>query len=175
MLGKFQRILLWLFVINLGVALGAGLYEGRIVFSNWLVSSPESGLHWNVEAVHRDNTGVRFWVFVTTVPLTLLTVANLISAWRAVHPLRGWWLAAGAFALADRIFTFSYFIPTMVGLMEAPDSSESVATATQWANLNYARHAIVLTAWLLSLKAFSVFYRARGRLEPRSIGVSRSR
>lgn len=165
MLGRFSRVLLWLFVINLGVALGAGLYEGRIVFSNWLVSSPESGLHWNAEAVRLDNTGVRFWVFVTTVPLTLLTLANLISAWRAVSPLRGWWLAAGIFALADRIFTFSYFIPTMVGLMEAPDSSESIATATQWANLNYVRHAIVLTALLLSLKAFSVFYQDRGPLK----------
>ncbi len=157
-----SRILLWLFVINLGVAFGAGLYEGRIVLSHWLIASPESGLHWIAEAARRDNSGLRFWVFVTTIPLTLLTVANLITAWRAVGPVRGWWLMAGVAALADRIFTFSYFIPTMIGLMQAPDSSEAVATAVRWAKLNYARHAIVLTAWLAALKAFALLYQQSG-------------
>lgn len=158
---SLSRVLLWLFVINLGVAFGAGLYEGRIVLSDWLISSPETGLHWNAEAARRDDTGLRFWVFVTTVPLTLLTVANLIAGWRAVDPVRGWWLAAGAAALADRIFTFAYFVPTMIGLMQAPDSSESVATAGRWANLNYVRHGIVLTAWLAALKTFALLYQHR--------------
>jgi len=158
---RVSQILLWLFVINLGIAFGAGLYEGRIVFRNWLVSSPDSALHWNAEAARQDNTGLQFWVFVTTVPLTVLTLANLIAAWRAVEGLRRWWLAAALTALADRILTFSYFIPAMAGLMQAPDSAESVATAVQWANLNYARHAIVLAAWLAALKAFSLLYQHR--------------
>jgi hypothetical protein len=159
---SLPRIFLWLFVINVGVAFGAGLYEGRIVLPQWLSSAGDSVLRWNAEAARRDNTGLRFWVFVTTVPLTLLTLGNLIAAWRAVGSVRGWWLAAGVAALADRIFTFSYFIPTMVGLMQAPDSSESVATAVRRANLNYVRHALVLTAWLAALKAFSLLYQHRG-------------
>lgn len=134
---SLSRVLLWLFVINLGIAFGAGLYEDRIVVSDWLISTPETGLRWDAEAARRDDTGLRFWVFVTTVPLTLLTVANLIAAWRAAKPVRHWWLVAGAAALAGRVFTFAYFIPTMVGLMEAQNSSESVAIALQWANLNY--------------------------------------
>jgi hypothetical protein len=155
-------ILLWLFVINLGVAFGAGLYEHRIVVSRWLRSSAESGTHWDAEAVSQDDTGRRFWVFVTTVPLTLLTFANLLAAWRATYPVRGWWLAAGLVALADRAFTFTYFIPAMVGLMGATDSPEAVAAATRWSNLNYLRHAIVFTAWLASLRAFALFYQQRG-------------
>lgn len=71
---SLSRALLWLFVINLGVAFGAGLDEGRIVVAQWLIASPETGLHWNAEAAaRRDDTGLRFGVFVTTVPLTLLT------------------------------------------------------------------------------------------------------
>jgi hypothetical protein len=154
--------LLWLLVLNLGVAFGAGLYEGRIVLSRWISSSPDSVVHWNAEVARRDDPGLRFWVFVTTVPLTLLTLANLIAAWRAVGPVRGWWLVAGMAVLADRIITFSYFIPTMVRLLQAPDSSESVGSAVRWANLNYVRHAIVLTAWLAALKAFSLLYQYRG-------------
>ena len=77
MSGISSTILLWLFVINLGIAFGAGLYEHRIVVSRWITSSPETGQHWNPEVVRQDDTGRRFWIFVTTVPLTLLTLANL--------------------------------------------------------------------------------------------------
>ena len=149
--------LLWLFVINLGLAFGAGLYEHRIVVSRWITASEFSGSHWNAETARRDDTGRRFWAFVTTVPLTLLTLANLFVAWRASSPVRWWWLAAGLAALADRTLTFSYFIPTLVGLMRAADSPGSVAVATRWSSLNFVRHAMVLVAWLTALKAFASF------------------
>lgn len=64
------EILLWLFVINLGIVFGAGLYEARIIVSQW-VNSP-STYRW-------PDTGPKFWVFVTTVPLTLLTIANVVA------------------------------------------------------------------------------------------------
>jgi hypothetical protein len=160
--GTLSTTLLWLLVINLGIAFGAGLYEHRIVVPRWISSSQTSGPHWNADAARRDDTGRRFWAFVTTLPLTLLTLANLIVASRAAGPERWWWLAAGLAALADRALTFSYFVPTMVGLMRAADSPSSVAAATRWRNLNYARHATVLVAWLAALRAFALFYQQRG-------------
>jgi hypothetical protein len=162
MSGTSSPLLLWLFVMNLGVAFGAGLYEHRIVVSRWISSSHESGAHWNAEAARQDDTGRRFWAFVTTVPLTLLTLANLLAAWRVSDAIRAWWLAAGVAALADRAFTFAYFIPTMIGLLGAPDSPDSVAVATRWWNLNFLRHAFLLAAWLASLRAFSLLYQQRG-------------
>jgi hypothetical protein len=158
---RSSTILLWLFVINLGIALGAGLYEHRIVVPQWISSSPESVAHWNAEAVRQHDTGRRFWVFVTTIPLTLLTVANLFAAWRSAGVVRTWWLTAALAALADRVVTFAYFIPTMVGLMSAADSPESVAAATRWSNLNYLRHAVVLLAWLAALKTLSLISSVR--------------
>lgn len=151
-------ILLWLFVINLGVAFGAGLYEHRIVVPHWITPG-DAGAHWNAEAVRRDDTGLRFWAFVTTGPLTLLTLANLFAGWKASGAVRGWWLAAAVVVLVDRVLTFSYFIPTMVGLMNAADSPASVAVATRWASLNYLRHALVLCGWLAALKAFALLHR----------------
>jgi hypothetical protein len=159
---QIPKILLWLFVINLGIAFGAGLYESRIAFPLWLVYSAESGYLWNAEAARHANTGLRFWVFVTTVPLTLLTLANLIAAWWwAQGTLRGWWLGAAVAALADRIFTFAYFVPTMIKLMSDATlaQSEAVAMASRWGQLNYLRHVFVLAAWLLALKAFSLLGR----------------
>ena len=155
-------LLLWLFIINLGTAFGAGLFESRVLVPQWLSGSEQSGYQWNAAAAREANTGLAFWVYVTTVPLTLLTIGNLIVAWQTSGALRRWWLAAGVVALADRAFTFGYFIPTMVRLMRVETSTdpETVALATQWAQLDYVRHAITLAAWLLALKAFAVFYQA---------------
>jgi len=154
---SLPRILLWLFVINLGVAFGAGLYEDRITVPHWLSPVAGGGYRWDAEAAQADNAGLRFWVFVTTIPLTLLTLANVVAAWRSSAPMRRWWLAAALLGVADRVFTFSYFIPTMIVLMrtEAAAAPETVAKALQWTQLNHLRHAILLAAWLAALKALS--------------------
>ena len=143
-------------MINLGIAFGAGLYEHRIVVPRWIeaASTPK----WNAEAALQDDTGRRFWAFVTTVPLTLLTLASLYFAWRATGTTRWWWLAAAGLALADRLFTFAYFIPAMVRLMRLPDSPDSVGMAMQWARLNTLRHALLLAAWLSALRTFAIFH-----------------
>jgi hypothetical protein len=153
--------LLWLFVINLGIALGAGLYEHRIVVPEWIGPGPDGLPHWNADAARLADTGRRFWVYVTTVPLTLLTLANLVVAWRARLPARRPWLVAAAAALADRAITFGYFIPTMIGLMAASDSAESVATAQMWNMLNHGRHLLVLGAWLAALRALTLVHHSR--------------
>jgi hypothetical protein len=155
-----SKVLLWLFVLNLGIAFGAGLYESQIVFPRWLTGSPTTSFHWDAEAARADDTGLRFWVYVTTGPLTLITLANLIAALLHRGAARSWWVAASVAALAERAATFSYFIPTMMTLMaNQMVPSEAVQMARQWQNLNSLRHAAVLVAWLLALKAFAAFQR----------------
>lgn len=151
-------ILLWLFVINLGIVFGAGIYEHRIVVARWLASDRRSGVVWNASAAREDDTGRRFWAFTSTVPLTVLTLAALFAAWRSPEGVRSWWLAAASAALLDRVLTFSYFIPKMIGLMAASESAMSAGIATRWSQLNYVRHAIVLAAWLASMKAFAAWH-----------------
>jgi hypothetical protein len=148
-------VLLWLFVLNLGVAFGAGLYEHRVVVSRWIRESPD-GVSWDAEAARTDDTGRRFWGVVTTLPLTLLTLANLVLAWRADPAVRGWWLGAALAALADRGLTFGYFIPTMIGLMKAADSPAIAATAARWRRINYVRLVLLLGAWIAAMQALTV-------------------
>lgn len=159
---RLSTALLWLLVINLGVALGAGLYESRIVVPDWIDAAASPPL-WNPDAARADNTGVRFWVAVTTVPLTLLTLAHLVAGWRAPAGLRRWWLGTATTALVERALTLGYFVPTMVGLIQAGNSPDAAATAIQWAQLNHVRHLLVLAALLGALKTFSLVYAQRGR------------
>lgn len=139
-------LLLWLLVINLGIAFGAGLYESRVVIPAWAGMPPST---W-------PNTGLMFWVYVTTIPLTLLTVLNAIAAWRERSPRRRRWLIAVAVLACERLATFGYFIPTMVGLMDRAEIDPSVlATLTQWMLFNAGRHVLTFVAWMFALLALA--------------------
>jgi hypothetical protein len=149
-----KSIFLWLFVINLGIAFGAGLYEARVVIPQWADIPPQT---W-------PNTGLMFWVYVTTIPLTALTLASLVVAWLDRGPRRTWWLGSAAIVVVERIATFSYFIPTMIRLMgtEGLPEAEVKQTLSQWLLLNHGRHALTLVGWLLALKALSLPSEHRG-------------
>jgi hypothetical protein len=106
---RIGPLLLWLFVINLGIAFGAGVYEARVVLPQWAHLLPQT---W-------PNTGLLFWAYVTTIPLTLLTLANLITACLERGPRRAWWL--GAVALTEMLLRLhesvraSYYARSLVG------------------------------------------------------------
>jgi hypothetical protein len=152
------EILLWLFVINLGIAFGAGLYEQRIVLPQWFNSSSEPGLRVDSAAMRSADTGRRFWAFVSTGPLTLLTLANLVVAWESQGQRHEWWLGAAVTTLVERIATFSYFIPTAIRLMraEALPPAKVEAMASQWMAVNHFRAALTLLGWLAALKTLSL-------------------
>jgi hypothetical protein len=73
-------------------------------------------------------------------------------------PRRYWWLGASAISVVERIWTFSYFIPTIVRLTatEDLDEAEVQAALSQWLLLDYGRHDLTLAAWLAALKALSL-------------------
>ena len=50
-------LLLWLFVINHGIAFGAGLYEQRVILPQWFSRSSESGICVNSAAMRSLTLG----------------------------------------------------------------------------------------------------------------------
>jgi hypothetical protein len=155
---SIPEILLWLFVINHGVAFGAGLYEQRIIFPQWFSRSQGSGIQVDSAAMRTTDTGRQFWAFVTTGPLTLLTLANLVVAWQSRGPRHDWWLVAALVTLLERLATFSYFIPTAIRLMraDARSATETGAMASRWIALNHVRVTFALIGWLAALRALSL-------------------
>jgi hypothetical protein len=139
--------LLLLFVINLGIVVGAGFYEQRVVVPVWASAPPRSLLS--------PESGLRFWVYVTTGPLTLLTIANAVAATQAPQPLRFWWLIAVVIIAFERVATFGYFVPTIMRLARDQNAPPDIARArfARWVVLNYARNIASLVAWLVALKA----------------------
>jgi hypothetical protein len=97
---------LWLFVVILGIVFGAGIYEARVVVPLWASSPPAS--------LHSPDSGRQFWAFVTTVPLTLVTIANAIAAWQSVAPQRPWWIAAVVLVVVERAATRMPMLPRSI-------------------------------------------------------------
>jgi hypothetical protein len=138
--------LIWLLAIFLGLAVGAGLYESRVVVPVWAATPPRSWV----------NTGAAFWVYVTSGPLTVILLASLVVVWGYRGAPRPWWMAALALAAVERAATFGYFIPTMLRLQRQPAGPEASATLRVWARLDYVRHALSFAAWMMALTALSL-------------------
>lgn len=147
-----RKAVLWLFVINLGITFGAGLYEAIVVYPHWLVKLNGNYI-WDSQAARSTDSGLRFWVYVSTFPLTLLTVVNFFFAWNSKSTLRRWWLIATALALVERTATFAYFIPTMIELTQLFTTPESTGQGLQWGRMNNFRHALNLGAWICAIQS----------------------
>lgn len=144
-----SEVLLWLLAINLGVVVGAGLYEHRIVVPLWASAPPES--------FGKPEVGLRFWLFVTTIPLTFLTLANIFAAWMSDGAARTWWLAATFIVVAERIATFTYFVPTLLALQnEQSGAPDAIARFARWRAMNLFRTVAAIVAWLAALKALTI-------------------
>jgi hypothetical protein len=149
-----HQIVLWLFVLNLGIAFGAGCYETRVTVPQWFQPANLGTPQWNPRAARAANVGLRFWAYVTTGPLTLLTFASLLLVSNAPFEARGaWWLAIAA-TLLDRVMTFAYFVPTMIALTrDDTQNAMQTARASRWVNLGSIRLTATLVAWIAALVA----------------------
>ena len=150
---NFDEIILGLFVINLAMAFGAGLYESRIVIPMWF---NKSGV--NKEVIINTDTGRKFWGMVTTVPLTLLTLVNIVEAIVSTGTLLSFWMVAAVIVLVERIMTFTYFIPTIIKLMK-PDlitESQALTTSAHWMQVNKIRMALNFVGLLTSMIAYTL-------------------
>jgi hypothetical protein len=147
-------LLLW--ILNLGTAFGAGLYETLMVLPTWFPLQHGKPLAIDSKLMREADVGRRFWGMVTTLPLTLLTLANCYFALHASGPRRSYWLAAVAIVALERVLTFTFFIPAALAFMklEAAASPAERKLAATWINLNYARNLLILAGWLCALYVF---------------------
>ena len=149
--------LLWVFVIFSGIAVGAGLYEMRINVPHWFARATTSETFVNVDAIRSDDAGRRFWAYVTTVPLTLLTLSSCVVASSPETARERWWLAGAGVMLVERISTFGYFIPQLMKLLNPQFvTRDKAAAARTWTRLNYLRAALAFAGWLAALRALSI-------------------
>jgi hypothetical protein len=160
---SIAQIFLSLFVISLGIEIGAGLYETLVVLPLWTGAPPDSvTAYYKHNAANPQfalNAGGRFWMVAT--PLVgLLALATLLSGLRTPSPHRRWRFAGAILALVVVLSTFAWFVPNIIRLNSkevltmSPDAVTSLTRA--WVHLNWVRVTLYLTGWLSALRALSI-------------------
>lgn len=160
---SFSKILLWLFVIALGIELGAGLYETLVVLPLWTSAPPDSVIAYFRHNVANPqfvlNPGGRFWL-VNTPLVGLTALACLLSGLRTRSEHRKWRIAGTVLALIVVIATFAWFVPTIMQLFSSDVttmSADRVSSLTNWwVRLNWVRVVFYSVAWLCGLRALSI-------------------
>ena len=150
------HIILWFFIVVLGLNMGAGLYEGWIVVPLWAGGIPETLEEGNAYRRVAINAGVRFWAYMTSAAGIFALLALVFGFW-APAPQRIWQIAAGGMEVVAVAMTLLYFRPTLVRLFMGHGTGLSAAkiasTVHRWVTWNRVRLAITFLAWISSLYA----------------------
>jgi len=150
--------MLWLFVILLGLDLGAGLYETRVVVPLWTGGVPATLAESNPYGGVAAAAGMRFWAMVSPL-LAIVTVLALVTGLRVPQPQFGWRLAATIIELVVVAATLVYFAPTAKRLLMthgAGMSADAIASIVRmWVALSWGRVALSAIAWLAGLMALT--------------------
>ena len=151
------EIFLFLFVVLIGITLGAGMYESRIVLPMWFNKNSNNRWLVNFENMKNIDSGRKFWGMVSTVPLTLVTMVNIFFAVKSNGQIHYWWLTATLIILIERLGTFTFFIPTAIKLQKGQTlvAEKQHSLISRWVNLNYVRNFLTFIAFVISLKALT--------------------
>jgi hypothetical protein len=161
---QIAQILLWLFVILLGIVIGGALYEMRVTVPLWANSPPESVWYWemvrNANPQYVPNSGLRFWIFVTPTH-TLLTVATLIAGWKIRGEHRKWLFASTIAIIILHASAFIWFVPTIGAIRDSQALGLSrewvIANTNLWVTLSWVRAVFGMAAFVAGLRALTIF------------------
>ena len=148
-------IFLVLFILFIQFGMGGGLYESLVIYPRWKKDVRPDNLAQKLRDSGQMTASRRFWPFVSPA-LSLLSIINIVLAWKNTGPAHTIWLTASLIIFINRIITFSYFIPTMLRKFEHPEKMEAaqLSKAVQvWTSLSPIRILIELSAWGLALWA----------------------
>ena len=153
------HITLLLFVIALGIDLGAGVYEARIVVPLWANSIPESLEADNPYRGVAIDAGMRFWAYATTA-VAFFALLALVFGLHTSAPQRTWRTFAAVAELAVVASTLLYFRPTLVRLFMSHGAgltpAGAASTVRRWVLWSRVRIAVSFIAWCAALSALAV-------------------
>lgn len=158
---------MWMYTLNLGIAFGAGYYENKVVVPLWIrfedseMEDKKYDVVVDAAEMRRIDTGRKFWAFVSTIPLTSLTITQLFVKrinGRYDTDALNWLQLSTAFSCIERLLTFTFFIPNAIKLMNADESGVDDShkqIALRWTRMNYLRLLLSGFAWITAMKALT--------------------
>ncbi|HEY8999965.1 MAG TPA: hypothetical protein VIM89_01340 [Mucilaginibacter sp.] len=144
-----DTIALLLFFLTVTLSMGGGLYEILVIYPNWKHDVDPHTLRSKLESSGQILAAKSFWPLVSPAQM-LLSIINIILAWKYTGDAHNYWLAAAIAVFITRIITFSYFIPVMIRKIMQPEQVEAGrlrAIVKQWTGLSPLRLIPEFFAW----------------------------
>lgn len=151
-----ENVLLQAFLAVTGLALGAGIFELRVIIPQWASQRTATAMAEAMERSGHVASGKKFWALVG--PLVLpLTVVNLAAAARSSGARRRWWLGSSTTMAGISVATATYYVPTLHDLRSpgAIPDDKVLATARRRVRLDYVRVVVGVGAWFAGAKALA--------------------
>jgi hypothetical protein len=150
------------FLLFVGLGMGGGLYETRVVYPNWAPDAGPATLGAKLISSGQAGAARRFWPYVSPAGL-LLAVVNGYLAWQQAGTVREVWLAASLVIIIKSVITYLYFVPMMMRRFEHAAGIEP-ATLRQmisvWTALSPLRVIAELIAWAAGVYALILIARS---------------
>jgi hypothetical protein len=131
--------------------MGGGLYEILVIYPNWKHDVDPHTLRAKLESSGQLLAARRFWPLVSPAQ-ALLSIINIILAWKYTGDAHNYWLFAAIAVFVTRVITFSYFIPVMIRKIMQPEQvekSQLQAIVKQWTGLSPLRLIPEFFAWVM--------------------------
>ena len=150
-----DQVLLCAFIFSVGVGIGGGLYETRVVYPNWARGPTPEGLLEKLISSGQAGAARRYWPLVSPASAAL-AVVNLFLAWHQVGTVRNLWLMSSIAVVLKSIATYGYFVPTYIRQIGKP-TVVNPATLRRivrtWAGLSPLRIVAETFAWITGMWA----------------------
>jgi hypothetical protein len=150
-----DQVLLCTFIFSVGVGIGGGLYETRVVYPNWAKAPTPEGLSEKLISSGQAGAARRYWPLVSPAS-ALLAILNVFLALHQAGMVRNLWLMSSIAIVLKSIATYGYFVPTYIRQIGKP-TVVNPATLRRivrtWAGLSPLRIVAETFAWITGMWA----------------------
>jgi hypothetical protein len=155
MLTIADQLLLCAFIFSVGIGIGGGLYETRVVYPNWIKDPTPTELNKKLISSGQAGAARRYWPLISPAS-ALLALLNAFLAWHQAGIVRNLWLMSSISIILKSAGTYGYFVPTYIRRIaksEAMETSTLRRIVRIWAGLSPLRVLIEAFAWTTGMGA----------------------
>ena len=153
-----DQILLCAFIFSVGMGIGGGVYETRVVYPNWITEPTPDGLGEKLVSSGQAGAARRYWPLISPTS-ALLAALNAFIAWHQIGLVRTLWLTSSILIIIKSAGTYGYFVPTYIHRIAKSETMDTMAllrVVRTWTILSPFRVLIETLAWITGIWALMI-------------------
>lgn len=153
-----EQISLCTFIFSIGMGIGGGIYETRVVYPNWTKEPTPNGLCEKLVSSGQAGAVRRYWPLISP-SSALLALVNAFFAWHQSGLVRNLWLTSSLAIVFKSAGTYGYFVPTYIRRIAKPETMDVMAlrsVVNTWTNLSPLRVLVETFAWIAGIWALMI-------------------